>query len=127
MWVLGGLYLNCVCGVWVVEGDISVVTDNVKKDFELRFRQVLGLIKSYNISYEEIGIFGSYARNDYKSVSDIDFCIITADRPDRRTSGSLCEEADMLKADIVYVTKEYFDKDVSKFAINLRRDYRRVL
>lgn len=104
-----------------------MITDNVKKDFELRFRQVLGLIKSYNISYEEIGIFGSYARNDYKSVSDIDFCIITADRPDRRTSGSLREEADMLKADIVYVTKEYFDKDVSKFAINLRRDYRRVL
>ena len=103
-----------------------MVTDNVKKDFECRFRQVLDLIKSYNISCEEIGIFGSYARGDYKGLSDIDFCIITANKPDRRTSGSLREEADLLRADIIYVTREYFDKDNSKFAVNLRRGYRRV-
>lgn len=33
-----------------------MVTDNVKKDFEHRFKQVLYLIRSYNISYEETGI-----------------------------------------------------------------------
>ena len=61
------------------------------------------------------------------AVRDIDFCIITANKPDRRTSGSLREEADMLGADIIYVTREYFDEADSKFAVNLRRDYRRVL
>ena len=61
------------------------------------------------------------------TVRDIDFCIITANKPDRRTSGSLREEADMLGADIIYVTREYFDEADSKFAVNLRRDYRRVL
>lgn len=110
-----------------MKGNAAMVTDNVKKDFEYRFTQVLWLITNYNISYEEIGIFGSYARGDYKGLSDIDFCIITANKPDRVTSGSLREDADMLKADIIYVTREYFDKDVSKFAINLRRDYRRIL
>ncbi|MBP0063052.1 nucleotidyltransferase domain-containing protein [Anaerobutyricum hallii] len=38
-------------------------------------------MQSYNLDYEEIGIFGSYARGDYKSTSDIDFCIIVKERP----------------------------------------------
>lgn len=117
----------CLWGYLCYGGNVAMVTDNVKKDFEHRFKQVLDLIKSYNISYEETGIFGSYARGDYKGFSDIDFCIITANKPDRRTSGSLREEADMLGADIIYVTREYFDEADSKFAVNLRRDYRRVL
>ena len=62
------------------------------------------MIKSYNITFIEIGVFGSYARNDFKASSDIDFCIITESRPDRRTSGSLREDAELLGADIVYVT-----------------------
>lgn len=103
------------------------VSDTVQKDFNIRFNKVLALIRDYNIDYEEVGVFGSYARGDYKGLSDIDFCIITDKRPDRRTSGSLREDADILKADIVYITREYFASDSSRFAKNLRKDYRRVL
>ena len=45
------------------------------------FGKCLSTIQSYNLDYEEIGIFGSYARGDYKSTSDIDFCIIVKERP----------------------------------------------
>lgn len=103
------------------------VSDNVLEAFKLRETKVLELIKSYNIVFSEVGVFGSYARNDFKASSDIDFCIITESRPDRRTSGSLREEAELLGADIVYVTPLYFTTDDSLFARNLRRDYRRLL
>lgn len=106
---------------------MACVSDNVEKDFNIRFNKVIALIKDYNIDYEEVGIFGSYARGDYNGFSDIDFCIVTSNRPDRRTSGSLREDADILRADIIYVTKEYFNNNSSKFAINLKKDYRRVL
>ncbi|MFR3191323.1 MAG: nucleotidyltransferase domain-containing protein [Roseburia sp.] len=33
------------------------------------------IIKNSSIKYQSFGIFGSYARNDYKASSDIDFCI----------------------------------------------------
>ena len=103
------------------------VSENVKHNFNARLNKVISLIKDYNIDYEEVGVFGSYARGDYKGISDIDFCIITFKTPDRRTSGSLRDDADSLGADIVYVTREYFNNDSSRFAINLRRDYKRVL
>ena len=103
------------------------VTDSILNAFKDRENKVLELIKSYNITFTEIGVFGSYARNDFKASSDIDFCIITESRPDRRTSGSLREDAELLGADIVYVTPLYFATDDSQFAKNLRRDYRRLL
>lgn len=103
------------------------VIDIVRDNFVTRQNKVVELIQSYNVDYIEIGIFGSFARNDYKSTSDIDFCIITENRPDRRTSGCLREEAELLGADVIYVTPEYFKYDNSVFAKNLRRDYRRIL
>ncbi len=48
---------NVFCPLLVrLEGNAVMVTDNVKKDFEHRFKQVLYLIRGYNISYEETGI-----------------------------------------------------------------------
>lgn len=106
---------------------MSCVTRNVENDFMRRKRAVIQLIKQYGIQFQEVGIFGSYARCCYKSTSDIDFCIITDDRPTRVISGSLREDAELLGADIVFVTPEYFTHDTSEFARQLRRDYRRVL
>ncbi len=103
------------------------VGKQLERHFKDRKNKVIDLIKSYNLNFEEIGIFGSYARGEYKSNSDIDFCIITDNRPDRITSGSLREEAELLGADIIYVTRENFEHGDSNFSKQLRRDYRRVL
>lgn len=103
------------------------VTENVKQDFLQRKEKIIALIQEYNVGYKEVGIFGSFARNDYKATSDIDFCIITEHRPDRRVSGALREDAEILKADIIFVTPVYFETDDSEFAKQLRRDYRRIL
>lgn len=103
------------------------VGKQLERHFKDRKNKVIDLIKSYNLNFEEIGIFGSYARGEYKSNSDIDFCIITDNRPDRITSGSLREEAELLGADIIYVTRESFEHGDSNFSKQLRRDYRRVL
>ena len=103
------------------------VGKSVEEHFLQRKKKVIDLIKSFNLQYEEIGIFGSYARGDYKSTSDIDFCIVTQERPESFISGALREEAELLKADIVFVSPEFFNTSTSNFAKHLRKDYRRVL
>lgn len=100
-------------------------SETLKNHFKEREIKVLELIKEAGFFYEEIGVFGSYARGEYKSTSDIDFCIIVEQKPSRRISGPLREEAELLGADIVFVTREYFETDTSLFAQNLRRDYRK--
>ncbi len=102
------------------------VTRNVEIDFEKRLKRSLELIEEYDISYEEVGVFGSYARGEYKSTSDIDLCVITQHRPDRRTSGSLREETEILRVDIVFVSREYFEFSEEPFAKELRKYYRRI-
>ena len=73
-----------------------------------------------------VEIFGSYARNDYKASSDIDFCIIVPEKPERWMMGALREELEMLHADVVFVTPQYFEHDNSKFTQQLRRDYKEL-
>lgn len=106
---------------------MACVTRNVEENFKQREKSVLKLISNYDIHFDGVGIFGSYARGNYKSTSDIDFCIITNNRPSREVSGSLREDAELLGADIIFVTPEYFEHDPSEFAKQLRRDYRRLL
>lgn len=103
------------------------VSKKLEQHFNERESAVKSLVRSYNLSFEEVGVFGSYARGEYKFNSDIDFCIVTDTRPDRITSGSLREEAELLGADIIYVSREEFTSGDSNFLKQLRRDYRRVL
>lgn len=106
---------------------MAKVTRNVEEDFRSRKQAVLELIARYQIQFLEVGIFGSYARDDYKANSDIDFCIITEQRPDRIRSGSLREDAEAIGADIIFVSPDYFKNDTSNFAVQLRRDFRSLL
>ncbi len=103
------------------------VAKSVEQHFASRLEKCLNLIQEYGITYEEIGVFGSYAREDYLATSDIDICIITEERPERRISGELREEAEELRIDIVYVTREYYENSTEPFARQLRRDYRKVV
>ena len=52
---------------------------------------------------------------------------IYSHRHSRAVSGRLREEIELLGAEVIFVSKEYFLGDASAFANNLRRDYRRVL
>lgn len=105
-----------------------MVPEVVAKAFKEREDSVLKKILEYDIEFLEIGIFGSYARGDYKAISDIDFLVImeTDDSIPRNVVCELYDKAEEWKVDIRFVTKEYFNHDVSAFAKALRRDYRRL-
>lgn len=102
------------------------MTVYLENTFKGRLKQALQLIDSYNIDYQKIGIFGSYARNEYNSRSDIDLCLIVNSKPSRKISGSLREECELIGVDIVFVTQEYFESNTSRFAEKLRRDWRDI-
>lgn len=103
------------------------VSTTLEKNFKDREQRVLDLITSAGIPFTAVGIFGSYARGDYKTNSDIDFCIIVDERPARSITGVLRDDAEEFGAEIVFVTPQYFEQDQSPFAKNLRRDFRRLL
>ncbi len=103
------------------------VSAKLAEKFVIREDKVIEMIKASGIQFDEVGVFGSYARGDFTGSSDIDFCIITDNRPSRAVSGRLREEIELLGAEVIFVSKEYFLGDASAFANNLRRDYRRVL
>lgn len=95
---------------------------SVKEVFEKRLQDALELIDSYEIEYEELGVFGSYARGSYKATSDIDICII-GKKPEPMISGILREDADLLGVDIVFMTKDYLNKQETLLARNIKSDY----
>lgn len=103
------------------------VSDCVRSDFTKREKQVTRLIQNSGIRYTMVGLFGSYARNNYKTTSDLDFCIVCDERPSHTIAGILRDEAELLGADVTIVTTQYFNEDTSEFAKQLRRDFRRVL
>lgn len=104
-----------------------MVSTLVKEKFHKRLQMFMGLLKEYQIEYDEVGIFGSYARGNYKTTSDIDIAIITDTRPDMRTSGSFREEAELLGVDVVYMTRESFEYSNRAFSQRVRKEYVRIL
>ena len=106
---------------------MSYVSDVVKQNFKERYNKCIDAIKNSEISYDSVGIFGSYAREEYTAHSDIDFCIIVKKKPERWKMGALREDLDLLDADVVFVTPQYFKEDTSLFAKQLRRDFKEVI
>lgn len=106
---------------------MQYVSPAVEKHFAERKEKVADLIRNSGITYCKFGVFGSYARGEYTALSDIDFCIIVDQKPSRYQMGSLREDADMLGADITFVSSDYFYNDDSPFSNQLRRDFQEVL
>lgn len=102
------------------------MTANLQQSFQDRLNSALALIKEYGIRYNEAGIFGSYARGDFKGTSDIDICLVVDEHPPRRVSGALREDCELLKVDIVFVTPDYLNNSQDRFAKKLRRDYKKL-
>lgn len=70
-------------------------------------------------------LFGSCARYEYKITSDIDLLIITKEETDRYLRGTICSELDALeglRTDVVFYTKEQFDKADSVFSRQIKKD-----
>lgn len=102
------------------------MTEILQEHFNERLEKAVRLIDSYGIKYEELGIFGSFARGEFTNRSDIDICLIVKEHPERGLSGSMRCDAEEMGVDVVYVTREYFDSSNEWFAQNLRKDYRRI-
>lgn len=94
--------------------------------FNRRLLELMDFIDSFGLAYEEIGVFGSYARGEYKANSDIDICIVGA-QPDRGVLADIRCGAEERKADVVFVSREYIENSDALMAKNIRRDFRRVL
>lgn len=62
-------------------------------------------ILKQNFDFVEIGIFGSYARNEYNALSDVDICVIVKEMPTRYIIGWLRDDAGELGADICFITE----------------------
>ena len=103
------------------------VSETVKQNFTDRKNACLELFRMANIVNAKIGIFGSYVRDEYKATSDIDFCVITDDRPPRSVVGGLKEDFEINGADIIFVNNDYFNHDPSDFAVQLRRDFKEIV
>ena len=99
----------------------------VVRSFKEREIKALELIIESGIEFIELGIFGSYARNEYKSTSDIDIIAIVKDHPPRRISGELREDLEMIGVDLIYSSPDYFSNSQSLFARCVRKDYIRRL
>ena len=93
--------------------------------FNRRLCELIEFIDSYDLNYEEIGVFGSYARGQYKANSDIDICVI-GEQPERGILADIRCGAEERKADVVFVSREYFEHSDALMAKNIRRDFRRV-
>ncbi len=102
------------------------MTNYLEEAFANRLQRALEIIKNYDIKYETIGLFGSYARGEYNGRSDIDIALVVNNKPDRVISGCLREECESIGVDIVFITPDYLKNDNSRFAIKLRRDWREL-
>ena len=104
----------------------TYVSESVKAKFLSIQNEMVNRILQQNFDFTEIGIFGSYARNEYNALSDVDICVIVKEMPTRYITGWLRDDAEELGADICFITEEKFESSETTFMNNLRRDYRRV-
>lgn len=99
----------------------------VVEAFKEREQKALTMIKNSGITYLEVGLFGSYARNEYKATSDIDILIIVNEFPSWSIRSDLRCDLDMIDVDAHFMTKEYFEHDDSRFTRHVRKDYLKLL
>lgn len=91
------------------------------------FKQAVSLIKNSNIVFLEAGVFGSFARNEYKCGNDIDFVLIVKEIPDRKLIADLRCSLDEIDCDLAILLESSFKTPTTVFAKEVYKDYRRVL
>ena len=101
-------------------------SEELKQSFDRRYAKAIQLISESGIPYSKVGIFGSYARGDFKADSDIDFCIVCEELPPRRDAAWLRCLLDEIDVDCTIMTRHRFEYEDSKFMRNLRKDLMEV-
>lgn len=102
------------------------IPERIRKLFKERENKAIELIKKSGIKYDEIGIFGSYSRGDYKANSDIDILVITEELPEPTIRGLLYGNLDMIGVQLVYSKRSVFNES-TVFSKEVQRDYKRIL
>lgn len=103
-----------------------ILVEKGRRIFREREAYGFDLIKNYIPEAIEIGVFGSYARNEHTMLSDIDFYVICDCYPSRDLTCELRDVAEEHKIDIVFMSKNYFDNEDTLLIRNIKRD-RRIL
>lgn len=94
--------------------------------FISREEKALKAIRDSSINYLEVGIFGSYARNDYNMRSDIDILVVIPEYEITDEMSILRERLDISKVQVVYSTPDVFT-GTSLFDREIQRDYIRKM
>lgn len=95
----------------------KAVEKYLKPHFDARCLQCVECILN-----SELGIFGSYARGDYKATSDIDFYAVVTEHPDRVLSGNLRQDLEDMGADLVHIRKDsdsLLSKEIKRDGVKL--------
>jgi predicted nucleotidyltransferase len=100
--------------------------DEVRNDFEERLLKGCEIIKDSGLKYERVGIFGSYARCEYKASSDIDFVVVTSRNPNRSTLATIKDKLDLIGCDITLLSTESFNDESNIFVKSVKRDYKEI-
>ena len=101
-------------------------SEELKQSFDKRYAQAIELVSASGIPFSKVGIFGSYARGDFKADSDIDFCIVCEELPSRRDAAYLRCLLDDIGVDCTIMTRSRFECEDSRFMRNLRKDLKEV-
>ena len=100
------------------------VGKELEQSFSDRLDNILQIIRERNFcNLVDVGVFGSYARHEYKSRSDIDVIVIVEEREPLGSYGYIRELVEMAGGDLTIVDKDTFYNSDSRFMQNVRRDF----
>ena len=98
----------------------------VENRFIHKLIKAFNIIKESGINYERFGVFGSFARNNFNSNSDIDFVLITKEIPKRFDIALLRSKFDDLDCDIAILLESSFNNPKTAFEKNVVKDFKEI-
>ena len=101
-------------------------TEAGRKYFKDKEEKGLAMIEEAIPEAIEVGLFGSYARDQHTLLSDIDFYVVTPTKLDRHRISELRCNMDEENMDVFFMSKEYYDTSEDIIVKNIKRD-RRIL
>ena len=111
-------------GVDHIAAEVLSIKEQLKARQEARITKLLP--KIIETAPVEIGVYGSYARGDYKATSDVDLYALYERLPSPIDKGELYEEAADIGIDLLICTYETFYASDSIFTKNVIQD-RKIL
>nr|WP_307992764.1 nucleotidyltransferase domain-containing protein [uncultured Niameybacter sp.] len=109
----------------MIKKDISQL--HLPERFVRKLKQDVAYLLGYpNIEIEQIILFGSCARGNYKVTSDIDLLMITKESLERYIRGDISseleEEVEQVSTDIVFYSNKIFQEADSLFIKQVKQD-----